>query len=166
MDFWSLLLTACLEDHGADSAEEGEDSNVLAYSCRLQDPDLAISVTSQLTHLVFNSKLDTEKHVRNLDLSMKNFLKTNLGSMEAGVSEARLRTFMQFLVEFQVGLLKSCCLVCTQIKYFTYENPLFIASLYTYSGLPALALYFWINWSKNSHQVVSLNPTSASLAPG
>ena len=76
MDFWSLLLTACLEDHGADSAEEGEDSNVLAYSCRLQDPDLAISVTSQLTHLVFNSKLDTEEHVRNLDLSMKNFLKT------------------------------------------------------------------------------------------
>ena len=48
MDFWSLLLTACLEDLGADSAEEGEDSNVLAYSCRFQDPDLMISVTSQL----------------------------------------------------------------------------------------------------------------------
>ena len=96
-------MTACLEDLGTESGGEGEDSNLVAYSCRFQDPDLLMSITSQLIHLILNSNLDREWHMENLNKSMLRFLKTSLASMEAGVHEARLRALMQFMIELQVG---------------------------------------------------------------
>ena len=86
-----------------ESAGEGEDSNFVAYSCCFHDPDLFMSVTAQLIHLIFNSNLDKEKHMDNLDKPMEKFLKTRLDSKEAGVHEARLRVLMQYVIELQVG---------------------------------------------------------------
>ena len=86
-----------------ESAGEGEDSNFVAYSCCFHDPDLFMSVTAQLIHLIFNSNLDKEKHMENLDKPMEKFLKTRLDSKEAGVHEARLRVLMQYVIELQVG---------------------------------------------------------------
>ena len=60
-------------------------------------------ITSQLIHLIFNSNLDREWHMENLEKLMLKFLKTSLTSMEAGVHEARLRGLMQFMTELQVG---------------------------------------------------------------
>ena len=88
-----------------ESAGEGEDSNFVAYSCCFHDPDLFMSVTAQLIHLIFNSNLDKEKHMENLDKPMETFLKTSLDSMAAGVDESRLRVLMQFVTELQVGLI-------------------------------------------------------------
>ena len=86
-----------------ESAGEGEDSNFVAYSCCFHDPDLFMSVTAQLIHLIFNSNLDKEKHMENLDKPMVKFLRTRLASMGTGVHEARLRVLMQFVIELQVG---------------------------------------------------------------
>ena len=85
-----------------ESGGEGEDSNLEAYSCRFRDPNLLMSVTSQLIHLILNSNLDREWHMENLEKSMLRFLKTSLAPMEAGVHEARLRGLMQFMIELQV----------------------------------------------------------------
>ena len=82
-----------------ESAGEGEDSNFVTYSCCFHDPDLLMSVTAQLIHLIVNSNLDREKHMKNLYKPMAKFLKP---SMEAGVHEARLRMLMQFVIELQV----------------------------------------------------------------
>ena len=102
-DFWNILLTACLQHLGTESAGEDEDSNFVAYFCCFQDPDLLMAVASQLIHLILKSNLDREKHLENLNKSMENFLKTSLASMEVGVHEARLRVLMQFIIELQVG---------------------------------------------------------------
>ena len=98
-DFWNLLLTACLEDHVAESGEEEEDCNFVTYSCCFHDSDLLMSITGQLVHLISNSNLDREKHMKNLDNSMKKFLETQ---MKAGLNEARLRVLMHFVIELQV----------------------------------------------------------------
>ena len=98
-DFWSLLLNTCLKQPLGTSPERFD---VLVYSWGLDDPDLKMSLTSQLVHLVSNSNLDKGKHFKSLERPVRKFVKRSLDLLETGVYEAKLRVLLQFIADTQV----------------------------------------------------------------
>ena len=98
-DFWSLLLNTCLKQPLGTSPERFD---VLVYSCGFDDPDLKMSITSQLVHLVSNSNLDKGKHFKSLERPVRKFVKRSLDLLETGVHEAKLRVLLQFIADTQV----------------------------------------------------------------
>ena len=80
-----------------------EHFDVLLYSCGFDDPDLKMSLTSQLVHLVSNSNLvDKGGDFKSLERPVRKFVKKSLDLLETGVQEAKLRVLLQFVADIQV----------------------------------------------------------------
>ena len=79
-----------------------EHFDVLLYSCGFDDPDLKMSLTSQLVHMVSNSNLDKGRHFKSLERPVRKFVKKSLDLLETGVQEAKLRVLVQFVANIQV----------------------------------------------------------------